>query len=109
MEISFRVSGSAPDPYEVTFLRTKGQVAAFCTCPAGESGQYCKHRLAIMEGNAAAIVSQNHGDVETVRTWLVGTELETALSDFRQAESVYDSAKVALGIAKKDLAMKMRG
>ena len=109
MEISFRVAGSAAEPYEVTFLRTNGKVAAFCTCPAGENGQYCKHRLAIMEGCAAAIVGQNQGDIETVRAWLVGTELETALSEFRQAESVYEAAKTALGTAKKDLAKKMRG
>lgn len=109
MEISFRVTGSAPEPYEVTFLRTNGQVAAFCTCSAGENGQHCKHRLAIMEGCTAAIVSQNQGDIETVRAWLVGTELETALSEFRQAESVYEAAKKALGTAKKDLAKKMRG
>jgi len=109
MEISFMVSGSAPEPYEVTFLRTNEKVAAFCTCPAGENGQYCKHRLEIMEGRVAAIVSQNQGEIGTVRAWLVGTELETALSEFRQAESIYEAAKTALGIAKKNLAKKMRG
>ena len=109
MNISFRVTGSAPEPYEVTFMRNNGQVAAFCTCHAGENGQYCKHRVAILEGCVAAVVSQNQGDIETVRGWLVGTELERALSEFRQAESIYEAAKTALGTAKKDLAKKMRG
>lgn len=108
MEISFMVSGSAPDPYEVTFLRTNEKVTAFCTCPAGENGQYCKHRLAIMEGHASVMASQNQGDIGTVRAWLIGTELEAALFEFRQAESVYEAAKTALGIAKKNLGKKMR-
>jgi uncharacterized Zn finger protein len=109
MEISFRVSGSAPEPYEVTFLRTNESLAAFCTCAAGENGRYCKHRLAILEGHADAIVSDNHGDLTTIREWLVGTELAAAVLAFRQAEIVYDAAKAALDTAKRNLVKAMRG
>ena len=65
-EITFLVQGSAIDPYRVTFTKNKNNLNAFCTCPAGENGQYCKHRLAILGGDVSAITSKNELEVETV-------------------------------------------
>ena len=49
--IDFLVQGSAFHPYEVKFLkRSEKNLSAYCTCPAGDNGQYCKHRFSILEG-----------------------------------------------------------
>lgn len=107
-EIEFLVQGSAPEPYRVTFIKDKNNLNAFCTCPAGDNGQYCKHRFAILAGVAKAITSKNKDQVATIRGWLPGTDLESALIELAEAERKYDVAKERLTTAKKKIAQAMR-
>lgn len=107
-EIEFLVQGSASEPYRVTFIKDKNNLNAFCTCPAGEFGQYCKHRFAILAGEAKAITSRNKDQVAEVRSWLPGTDLEIALIELAETEHEYDAAKERLTIAKKRVAQAMR-
>lgn len=107
-EIEFLVQGSAPEPYRVSFVKDKNNLNAFCTCPAGENGQYCKHRFAILAGDSKAIVSKNKDQVTTVCGWLPGTDLESALTELAEAEHEYDAAKELFTIAKKRVAQAMR-
>jgi uncharacterized Zn finger protein len=58
-ETYFIVQGSADEPYKVTFRRKGNNLSAYCTCPAGENGQYCKHRFRILAGCDDGIVSEN--------------------------------------------------
>jgi hypothetical protein len=102
--IQFKVQGSAPEPYTTVFKRDGANLTAHCTCPAGEVGQYCKHRLRILSGETDGIVSGNETDVPTVQLWLMGTDVETALNDFVQAERRFDDAKKELDKSKKKLA-----
>ncbi|WP_028301838.1 SWIM zinc finger family protein [Oceanospirillum beijerinckii] len=109
-EVQFEVQGSAADPYRVSFARLSEKVlTAFCTCPAGENGQYCKHRFAILGGDAKAVVSGNSDQVAIVQEWLKGTELEQALLHFRGLEDKAKEIKSALSASKKSLAKIMRG
>lgn len=62
----FLVQGSALEPYKVTFKKVGGNLSAYCTCPAGENGMYCKHRFNILEGSTKGIVSGNEADVQIV-------------------------------------------
>ena len=104
-EINFMVKGSAEDPYEVTFLKSDDNLLVFCTCPAGENRRHCKHRVAIMNGSSNNIVSDNRDEVATVQSWMIGTEVETALRELKNAENGGD-AKV-LAAAKSKLARAM--
>lgn len=106
-EIKFRVKGSAAEPYHVTFSRAGGELRAYCTCPAGENGQYCKHRLRILAGNSSEIVTANAEQVRQVQNWLAGTRLQIALSEVAEAERQAESAKRHLAAAKKRLAKLM--
>ncbi len=108
-EIEFLVKGSAPEPYRVKFLKDKTKLNAYCTCPAGEKGQHCKHRLSILAGDEKAVVSKNMDQVTSVRSWLPGTDLEKALIEFKEAEQEYDVARERLATTKKNLAQAMRG
>ena len=83
---TFKVKGSATEPYELTFIKDGGSLTALCTCPAGEFGNVCKHRTNILDGKTAAITSGNEGEVATVREWLVGSDVEAALNELRAAE-----------------------
>jgi len=107
-EICFLVQGSAEEPYKVTFRKNGNDLSAHCTCPAGENGQYCKHRINILCGITHGIVSENEAKVKVVNLWLQGTDVEVALTAFIDAEKKYERAKLELTAAKKRLARAFR-
>jgi hypothetical protein len=107
-EIVFSVQGSAPEPYEVRFIRREGgDLTATCTCPAGAMGQYCKHRFSILSGSTTGIVGEKAGDVATVASWLSGSDVEKALLALDQAERELEAAKKRVSVAKKLVANAM--
>jgi len=106
-ELSFLVKGSASDPYEVTFIKDGESLTALCTCPAGQFGNFCKHRITILDGDGKAIVSDNAGRVSTIVDWLPGTDVAAALSEYRDVEKAGGESKSALAAAKKKLARAM--
>ena len=105
-ELTFHVKGSSKDPYEVIFIKDGDSLTAICNCPAGTYGNFCKHRISILDGNAKAIVSDNAEQAATVLTWLTGTDVEAALAEMRAAE-VDDPDKKILNVAKRKLARAM--
>ena len=104
-QTTFKVKGSAAEPYELTFIKDGDSLTALCTCPAGEFGNVCKHRTNILEGKIAGIVSENQSEVATVCGWLVGTDVEKALGDLRATEKAKDKDNIAT--AKRTLARAM--
>lgn len=106
-ELVFLVKGSSADPYEVTFIKDGDSLTAICTCPAGTYGNFCKHRISILDGKAKAISSENADQVATVVGWLSGTDVEQALTEMRDAEKAADPEKRALNAAKRKLARAM--
>ena len=108
-EISFQVQGSAPEPYDVGFVkRSDTNLSAYCSCPAGENGKYCKHRFNILDGITKGIVSNNSEAVAIVQSWLPGTDVEKALIQMRKLEEEAATIKKQLSAAKKELAKAMR-
>ncbi len=106
-ELIFRVKGSSAEPYEVTFIKDGVSLTALCSCPAGQYGNFCKHRIAILDGDSRAIVSDNAESVSTVVGWLQGTDVAAALAEFRELEKSADRPKSALVAAKRKLARAM--
>jgi uncharacterized Zn finger protein len=102
--VEFLVQGSAVEPYRVLFRRDGMNLSAYCTCPAGENGMYCKHRIRILQGLVEAVVSSNTKDVSTVAGWLAGTDVENALRNVISLEKEAERIKNALSAAKKALA-----
>jgi uncharacterized Zn finger protein len=93
-------------PSLIAFLfhrRDAKNLSAYCTCPAGESGMHCKHRVRILRGLLEGIVSKNTADVTTVAGWLSGSDVETALRTIDDLEKEADRIKKALSAAKKAL------
>lgn len=94
----------------MTFVKSRaGEVNAFCTYPAGEHGQYCKHRFQILNGSIKGIVSTNAGDAKTVSSWLPGTKLEVEMLRMRECEKALAELKQELSQQKKRVARVMRG
>jgi len=106
-QLVFLVKGSSNDPYEVTFIKDGTSLTAICTCPAGTYGNFCKHRISILDGNTQAITSDNVNEAATVVDWLGGTDVEEALTEMRATEKLADPEKKALNAAKRKLARAM--
>ena len=105
--ITFFIQGSSDEPYEVEFYRESDKLKAFCTCRAGESRTYCKHRLNILAGSEQNIVSANASEVAVVQEWLSGTPLEAAIDEYNNAEAEVEAAKNALTAVKRKIAKVM--
>lgn len=105
--IKFLVQGSAEDPYEIKFHKQDNKLIATCSCPAGENGMHCKHRISILTGHPNNLVSKNENDIPTVLEWLKGTSLEAALNVEMEAEREFIRADKAYAAAKKALAKIM--
>jgi hypothetical protein len=102
-KIEFKVQGSEPEPYTVTFINDGNVINALCTCQAGQNGMHCKHRVKILSGISEKIVSKNKKDIETVLSWLPCTRIESAVKAFKTAEKNFEEAKKALSITKNEL------
>jgi hypothetical protein len=103
----FLVQGSASEPYKVTFKKSGNNLSAYCTCPAGENGMYCKHRFNILGGSTKGVVSSNLPDVQVVTSWLLGTDIEAAIKAVKVLEKEEERIKLELSAAKKVLARAM--
>jgi uncharacterized Zn finger protein len=106
-QLVFLVKGSSSDAYEITFIKDGASLTALCTCPAGQFGNSCKHRITILDGNSESVSSDNADRVSVVTEWLVGTDVETALGELRKAEKSTDSSKKDVAALKKKLARAM--
>ena len=106
-QLEFSVKGSSKEPYVVTFILDGDSLTALCTCPAGTYGNFCKHRIGILDGKSNGVVSDNADAVTTVAGWLPGTDVAAALADLRAAEKDEDPEKKALNAAKRKLARAM--
>jgi len=106
-QLIFKVKGSSSDSYELTFIKDGASLTALCTCPAGQFGNSCKHRIAILDGQSGSVSSGNADQVATVTTWLVGSDVETALAELRAAERSSERTKDDIAALKKKLARAM--
>ena len=106
-ELIFVVKGSSSGTYEITFIKDGDSLTALCTCPAGQFGNSCKHRVAILDGKSESISGDNADQVPTVGEWLVGTDVETALAELREAEKIKAFPRDELAVLKKKLARAM--
>ena len=104
-QLTLLVKGSSADPYELTFIKDGDSLTALCTCPAGNFGNFCKHRIAILDGDAAAVLDNEGDKVSKVIEWLAGTDVESALAGVREAAA--GNSKTALADAKRKLARAM--
>jgi uncharacterized Zn finger protein len=104
----FIVRGESGE-YEITFSRKGNYIKAKCTCPAGENGLHCKHRIEIMRGKTSNILSGNETEVGKIKDFIKGTDIEKAFIEFEEAEIVYEFAQKQFAKAKKLLAKAMIG
>jgi len=98
LKLTFKVQGSAPNPYICEFWRDGVNLSSSCTCPAGEKAMYCKHRLNLIAGNTSNLVSKNIADVDVLKNMVKGTDVEEAINLVKKSEEASASLKVIFEI-----------
>jgi NAD-dependent DNA ligase len=103
--IQSRSSGSQ---YIIGVFEEDGRPVMTCTCPAGEMGSFCKHRIALIEGDFSEVIRSTHDPVE-IGPALAGSELSASISRMRDQEQAIKAAQAELRGIKKGVARLMNG
>jgi hypothetical protein len=106
--VEFTVRGTRGDLYTCTFEREGNNLNAFCTCPDGRAGSYCKHRFALIDGDRSIVVSDNAHEVEEISEMIMGTDVEAAGIALAEAMDAVERAEEMLTKAKRDFARALR-
>ena len=104
VRMEFVVEGSQSDEYVVAFEIIDRTAKAACTCAAGTSGLFCKHRTALLDGDVSRLRSGNTSEVARLGPLLQNSDLGTGYARLQAATETCDKAKRMLDAAKKQLA-----
>ena len=107
MNYRFKIQGSSDLPYDVAFERTGDNLRASCSCPAGQNGTHCKHRLNLLNGVVDDLVSENINEVSHLKGLLETTDVQAAMTLLTEAEKRFVAVKREVAKAKKQLAAAM--
>jgi hypothetical protein len=102
-------SSSNPLVYQLRATRTATGVRFSCSCPAGDNGQHCKHRLALLVGDVTAIAEGTHDDVLALAELVRNSQIVTAMREVEDAEKAVAAAQRNLKKAKQALGRAMMG
>lgn len=108
-QVRFEIQGSAPLPYVILFTHAEKEIIATCSCPAGENGLHCKHRLGILTGSPEICHGLSDAELTAVRSWLPGSRLAPILLEMAKADSLVAAAQKAAKSARKKVAAAMLG
>ena len=107
-ELLFEIQGSEIEPYQIRIVRRDNRsVSAYCTCQAAGNGMHCKHRVGLLTGKPEGVIGKREADIETVVSWVKGSEVEMILSELQQAASQIELLKSRISELKKLLAKAM--
>lgn len=106
-QLKFAVEGSQGDIYNIVFTRTDNNLSATCTCAAGMSGQSCKHRFALMNGDVSSLISGNEDDVSRLPSMIQDTDVARLYHEYLDAERASAELAAQLKRIKKALAKAM--
>ena len=95
-------SSSRPEPYLVVFLWNNKTISVSCDCPAGELGQLCKHKLALLQNDASMLYdADQNDDLNKAFKWVQSTSFSSLLNELEETER---QTEQTIAKAKKQLA-----
>lgn len=110
MEYALNVLSSDGDKTYTVCLDWDGEeLAVSCDCRAGQVGQHCKHKDAILRGNYGLVVKEPDNRTMSELTDLIArSAVGSALHRLVEAEVAVAGAQDSLRQAKKSLERAMR-
>ncbi|WP_425408569.1 SWIM zinc finger family protein [Hyphococcus sp.] len=88
--LKFAIVGEDDAVYEVAVERDTddtGNLQASCSCGKAQEGEYCLHRFEVLEGETANLVSESLDDLQTLRGWIKGSDIEVAMQNLSKAKT----------------------
>lgn len=107
-EINFQVQGSASEPYNIKISLDGDKLKCICDCPAGSKGIHCKHWMSIFEGKKQKYINLDDSQIEEIRSWLPGSDLEYAWNELEEIKVQEEQIKKELAKRKKEVLSKFK-
>jgi hypothetical protein len=107
MEFQIR-SKSSGSEYTIKVYGSEELPIIDCSCTAGEMGQSCKHRFALLNGDESEVYDATH-PVEDLTARIAGTQLGTCIQNMSDHEKAIADAQAELKRLKKKVAKAMNG
>ena len=105
MDYTFKIQGSADEPYTVRLTNTSGDFKAICDCPAGNLLVMCKHVLPFFENKLPKdIIEGNVNALEEIHAAFQQSEGAPVLQGMQDIEQQMAVLKKELANRKKQLA-----
>lgn len=104
MEIIIKSKSSKGEPYDVFFTFEDGVLFARCTCKAGIMGMLCKHRVALLKGDAEMLANPDQlDDLMKITTWAKQVGLDDILNRLFDTELKVINAQDKLKKMRKQI------
>ena len=97
------------DVHRMEATRTSRGVRFTCTCSDGTEGRHCEHRIALLLGDASALVEVDQEAVEALGEMTKGSHLLHAVHMLAQAEAALAEAELDLERARQVIATILKG
>ncbi|MEM8772745.1 MAG: hypothetical protein AAGD92_13950 [Pseudomonadota bacterium] len=108
--LKFCVMGENDEIYDVSITRhaeNSANLTALCNCDKDRAGDFCSHRFEILEGDTSNLVSKNLDDMQILRGWIRGSDVEAAMNDLSRAKSDLKIARERYAYCRNVLAKRM--
>jgi hypothetical protein len=102
-------SSSSDEVYFLKAYETHAGVRFTCSCPAGENGQHCTHRIALANGDTSRLVQPNDVAVKALITMLSTTSIPQTVKRIVELEQIAASIKKEISDEKKKLSILFHG
>lgn len=98
------ISSSTGEVYFIELSRDGDNLTCTCSCPAGQNGTHCKHRLGVLRGDASTVSAGDTDKMHLISDMLAGTDVAVALDRMHGLEAQKVEIDRQLKAAKKALA-----
>ncbi|MDD5451759.1 MAG: SWIM zinc finger domain-containing protein [Desulfovibrionales bacterium] len=86
--VTLTAKSSSGGTYQVTFAMEGERFSARCTCKAGIMGNLCKHRIALLAGDAKMLANPEQvTDMQRVAEWAKQAGIHQACKEIAEAQS----------------------
>ncbi|MBE6442289.1 MAG: hypothetical protein E7022_08200 [Desulfovibrio desulfuricans] len=99
----FTVSGDSGHDYELSIGHSEDGMYFRCSCPAGQNGQLCKHRLRILQGDDSAMYYTDENTMLLLNNFRSLPEIKSILAKKYEIEQEQERLKKELNKLKKKM------
>ena len=105
---TYKIQGSASEPYSITISKIDNKMRCVCNCPAGTKKKHCKHWMSLFDGTKQDYIDLTDSEIEEIQSWIKGSDLEDAWNSFNEFKKKEIEFKEKLSELKKQIMKKMQ-